>query len=327
MEGLILLLVVVLILAAEFVNGWTDAPNAIATVISTRVLTPRVAVLSAILFNIIGALTGTAVATTIGTEILRPEAIDLTVIAASMIAIISWSTLAWYFGIPSSESHALIASLSGAGLAIAGPGVLLWEGWSKVLIGLLFSTFLGIGGGWILAKVIQVLFAEAPPRLYRKIFGRLQIFSAMLVALSHGSNDSQKFMGVLSLSLFLGGVFSSFTVPLWVIILCALTMGLGTSVGGLRIIKTMGFKIVHLETYQGFAAEAAASTMILTASFLGIPLSTTHTINTAIVGVGMAHHPHSVRWHIFLQIVLAWVLTFPICGCIGFAIAWLLKNL
>ena len=310
-----------LILAAEFVNGWTDAPNAIATVVATKTLSPRVAVMLATILNIAGAFYGKAVAATIGKNIVRPEAVDLLTVSAAMVAIVVWSSAAWHFEIPTSESHALIAGLSGAALAAAGPQTLLWAGWSKTLTGLFFSTVLGCFGGWILAKLIQLIFANLAPAGARRGFGTAQIFSSMLMAFSHGSNDGQKFMGAFALALLLGGVTESFVVPAWVVIICALVMGLGTSIGGMRIIKTMGFKMVKLETYQGFSAEAGAATTILAASSFGIPLSTTHTINTAIVGVGLARNKNAVGWQTVSRVVMAWILTFPACGLIAFLCA------
>ena len=320
MEFYLLAGVLMLILAAEFVNGWTDAPNAIATVVSTRTLSPRTAVILATLLNTAGAFSGTAVASTIGKGIIRPEAVDLITVAAAMIAIISWSVFAWRFGIPTSESHALIAGLSGAGLAV-GPGVLLWGGWSKVLIGLLFSTILGTCGGYLIAKIVQILFSSSPASWCRKNFGIIQICSAAFMAFSHGSNDGQKFMGAFSLALLLGGAMTTFAVPFWVVLLCAVVMGLGTSLGGMRIIRTMGDRMVKLETYQGFSAEASAASTIIFASWLGVPLSTTHTIGTSIIGVGLAKRVKFVRWNTVSHIVWAWILTFPVCGFVAFVSA------
>lgn len=318
MELYLLLGVLFLILSAEFVNGWTDAPNAIATVVSTRTLSPRKAVFLATALNIAGAFSGTAVAATIGKGIIQTSAIDLITVGAAMVAIIFWSTLAWRFGIPTSESHALVAGLSGAALATAGPSALLWGGWSKVLIGLFFSTVLGTAGGWIIAKTIQYFFAACSPSRCRKNFGRLQILSASLMAFSHGSNDGQKFIGAFCLTLLLGGVTTEFSVPFWVVILCAGVMGIGTSVGGMRIIRTMGEKMVRIETYQGFSAETSSASTILLASWFAIPLSTTHTINTSIVGAGLARRVKFVRWKTVSHIVWAWVLTFPICGAVAY---------
>lgn len=319
--------VLALILAAEFVNGWTDSPNAIATVVSTRVLSPYQAVIMATVLNAIGAVSGTAVAATIGKDIVRPEVINLTTVAAAMIGIIFWSTLAWYWGLPTSESHALIAGLTGAGFATAGPQSLLWTGWSKVLIGLVFSTFLGFFGGLILMGILYRSLANSRPGSVRRIFGRLQIVSAAFMAFSHGSNDGQKFIGVFTLSLLLGGILPTFQVPLWVILLCALTMGVGTAIGGWRIVRTMGLRLTKLEPVHGFAAETAAAATIELATRLGIPLSTTHTINTAIVGVGATRRFSAVRWGVTFEIVAAWILTFPVCGAIGWLSAKVLLAL
>jgi PiT family inorganic phosphate transporter len=313
--------VLLLVLAAEFVNGWTDAPNAIATVVSTRVLTPTQALGLATVLNVLGTMSGTAVAATIAKGIVKPEAIGLATVAAAMVAIVFWSTLAWYYGLPTSESHALIAGLSGAGLATAGTGVLLWDGWRKVLIGLLFSTFLGFFGGLFITLGVYWIFARARPGTVRRVFGRLQLLSAAFMAFSHGSNDGQKFIGAFTLALVLGGVLPEFSVPIWVIFLCALTMGLGTAVGGWRIVKTMGLRLTKLEPVHGFAAETAAASAIELASRLGIPLSTTHTINTSIMGVGSTRRLSAVRWGVGREIVTAWILTFPVCGLVAWGVA------
>jgi inorganic phosphate transporter, PiT family len=315
--NLLLIVVIALILAAEFVNGWTDSPNAIATVVSTRVLPPFQAVIMATVLNAIGAMSGTAVAATIGQDIVRADIINLTTVGAAMVGIIFWSTLAWYYGLPTSESHALIAGLTGAGLATAGPSSLVWSGWYKVLIGLVFSTFLGFFSGLLIMSLLYRMFANSRPGTVRRIFGRLQILSAAFMAFSHGSNDGQKFIGVFTLALLLGGILPEFHVPLWVIVLCAITMGLGTAVGGWRIVKTMGLRLTKLEPVHGFAAETGAALTIELATRLGIPLSTTHTINTAIIGVGATRRFSAVRWGVTLEIVSAWILTFPICGAIG----------
>jgi PiT family inorganic phosphate transporter len=315
----------VLILAAEFVNGWTDAPNAIATVVSTRVMRPHQAVLMAAVLNAAGAFAGTAVAATIGKGILRAEAIDVHTVGAAMMGIVIWSTAAWYYGLPTSESHGLIAGLAGAGLATAGPSVLLWEGWRKVLVGLLFSTFLGFLAALSLMIGILWLCRRRHPGSVRRLFGRLQVVSAALMAFSHGSNDGQKFIGVFTLALVLGGVLPRFVVPAWVILLCAATMALGTAIGGWRIIKTMGLRLTKLEPVHGFAAEAAAGLTIQGAALLGIPLSTTHTISTAIMGVGASRRLSAVRWGVAGNIVLAWILTFPICGLIAYVTARLVR--
>ncbi len=315
------LVVLALVLAAEFVNGWNDATNAIATVISTRVLSPPKAILMAVAFNILGAMSGTAVATTIGKGIITPGIVTLTTIGAALIAIILWGAPASYWGLPISITHALLGGLAGAGFATAGFSALQWEGWRKVFIGLFFSTFLGFIGGLVLMVVIYRAFARTSPGTVRRIFGKTQILSAMFMAFSHGSNDGQKFIGVFSLVLVLSGVHTHFYIPLWVVLLCAVTMGVGTSIGGRSIIKTMGMKITKLEPVHGFAAETAAAMTIEVASRLGIPLSTTHTISTAIMGVGATRRLSAVRWGVSSDIVLAWVLTFPVCVVVAFCVA------
>ena len=317
-----LLPVLLLILAAEFVNGWTDAPNSIATVVSTRVLPPHQAVLMATILNAMGALSGTAVAATIGKGIVDPAIINTTTVAAAMVGIVLWSCLAYYMGgIPTSESHALVAGLAGAGLATAGPSVLLWEGWSKVFIGLLFSTFLGFFGGLVIMLLLYRIFYRSRPGTVRIIFGRLQVLSAAFMSFSHGSNDGQKFIGVFTLALVLGGVLPEFHVPLWVILLCAITMGIGTALGGWKIIRTMGMRLTKLEPVHGFAAETSSALVIAAASHLGIPLSTTHTIGTSIMGVGSIQRFSAVRWGVAGEIIVAWVLTFPACGLIAYLVA------
>jgi len=321
-DGLLPVLpVLFLVLAAEFVNGWTDAPNAIATVVSTRVLSPSQALIMATVLNVVGTLSGTAVALTIGKGIVNPEVINLTTVGAAMVGIIFWSTLAWYYGLPTSESHALIAGLTGAGLATAGPSALLWDGWNKVFIGLAFSTFLGFFGGLGIMALLYRILADSRPGTVRRTFGRLQILSAAFMAFSHGSNDGQKFVGAFTLALLLGGLIPEFIIPLWVILLCAVTMGVGTGIGGWRIVRTMGLRLTKLEPVHGFAAETAAALTIEFASRLGIPLSTTHTINTAIVGVGTTRRFSAVRWGGTMEIVTAWILTFPVCGIIAWLVA------
>jgi PiT family inorganic phosphate transporter len=324
---LALLPVLFLVLAAEFVNGWTDSPNAIATVVSTRVLSPLAAVGMAASLNLLGVLiTGTAVAATIGKDIVRPEVISLSVVAAAMLTIVIWSTVAWYFGIPTSESHELIAGLTGAGLAAAGPSVLLWAGWQKVLLGLVFSTVIGFTLSLTIMTLLFWILRRVHLGTIRNNFSKLQIASAALMAFSHGSNDGQKFMGVFALSLMLGGVMTEFSVPRWVMFLCGGVMSLGTAVGGWRIIRTMGVKLTKLEPVSGFAAETSAAVAILAASRLGIPLSTTHTITSSIMGVGGVRRLSAVNWSVAGNIVGAWIITFPVCGILGFVFAWIFKQ-
>lgn len=330
-----LVVTLLLVLGAEFVNGWTDAPNAITTVVSTRTLTLRKAIILAVIFNVIGAITGTAVAKIIGKGIVESSVIDLTTVAAAMTAIIIWSTIAWKFGLPTSESHALVAALAGAGLATAGPEVLLSEGWRNVGIGLLFSTFLGFLSAYVLTKTVRKVAAPLPPRHTKPIFRWLQVLSSSFMAFSHGSNDGQKFIGVFALALFLGGTIETFFIPQWVVIICAITMGLGTSFGGWRIVRTMGLKMVSIDTSQGFCAEVAAGATISLASFVtlplpgndlrGIPLSTTHTIGTSIAGATIAKRRSLLRLGVLRNIVLGWILTFPISAALAFSITHLAR--
>ena len=320
-----LLVVLLLILGAEFVNGWTDAPNAIATAVGTRALSPRVALAIASIFNFIGVLSGTAVATTIGKGIIDAGAVNLTTVGAAMVGIILWSSVAARWGIPTSESHALVAGLAGAGLAWAGPSVLVWAGWKKVLIGLVFSSFLGFAAAFCVMLGIYWLFRNAVPGKVRGLFRWLQICSSAFMAFSHGSNDGQKFMGVFTMALVAGGVLATFEIPIWVMLLCAVVMAAGTSIGGWKIIRTLGMKLTNLKSHHGFAAEMAAAGTITVASAFGIPLSTTQTLSTSIMGVGAVRGARAVRWGVTKQLVVAWVLTFPICAAISWGVVKLVR--
>ena len=322
-----LAIVLLLVLGAEFVNGWTDAPNAIATVVSTRCLSPFQAVCMASMLNLAGVLSGTAVAETIGKDIIDPSAVDLLTVGGAMVGIILWSTLAAGWGIPTSESHALVAGLTGAGFASAGPQVLVWEGWGKVLLGLLLSSVLGFLAGGLAMTLVYSLFRRTQPARIRGTFRVLQIFSSAFMAFSHGSNDGQKFMGTFTLALVLSGSLSSFMIPRWVIILCGSVMALGTMTGGWRIMKTMGMKISRLQTHQGFAAEMAAASTIELATRMGVPLSTTHTISTAIMGVCAVRRSSDVHWNVAAQLLNAWILTFPACGLISWCVVKLFRFL
>ncbi len=314
----LLVITVLLILAAEFVNGWTDAPNAIATVVATRVMSPRLAVVWATVLNFLGTLAGTEVAKTIGKGIVAPESVTLLAVCAAMMALVFWSTLAARFGLPTSESHALIAGLTGAAFAQQGLSALQWEGWKKVISGLGFSTFLGFLGGLFIMTAMYLLLRKVSRQRVTNTSKTLQIFSSGFMAFSHGTNDGQKFIGVLALALLLAGVHKEFTIPFWVQIIAALTMGLGTAFGGWKIMKKMGKHMTNIQPAQGFAAEFAAASTIQLASHFGIPLSTTHTINTSIMGVASAKRFSAVRWPIAFQIIRAWILTFPICAALAY---------
>ena len=329
MEALTIGLAVALltVLAAEFINGWTDAPNAIATVISTGVMPPRAAIAMAVVLNTIGAMCGTEVAATVGKGIVAPSALTLPAITAAMLSIIAWGTIAARFGIPISKSHALLAGLAGAGFAGGGLSALQWAGWQKVLIGLGLSIFLGAFVAFVLALLIIRFAGDAHPARAKYNFDKASIFAACFMAFNHGLNDGQKFMGVFATTLLAGGAISEFHIPVWVIIVCALTMGLGTSFGGWRIIKTVGTKMTRLQSWQGFAAQMSAGLTIFGASHFGIPLSTTHTITAGIVGAAASRRASDVRWGVLKRIVAAWFVTFPFCAVIAFLAASLANRL
>jgi inorganic phosphate transporter, PiT family len=321
-------LVIAFALLFEFANGWTDAPNSIATVVSTRVLRPLHAVLMASALNLVGALlVGTAVAETIAEGIVSPEAVTLETVAAAVLAAALWAMGAQVFGLPSSESHALVAALLGAGFAAGGIEALEWSGTSVVVYSLFLSPPIAFLGGFLLMVLIYRGFRRARPSTVRRTFGRGQVLSAGFMAFSHGANDAQKAMGVITLALFLAGSQSNLQVPLWVIFAAALTMGLGTIVGGWRVIRTLGLRVTKLEPVNGFAAETSAALIITGAARLGIPLSTTHTIGSSIMGVGATRRLSAVRWGVAGQIVAAWVLTWPGCMLLGYGLGLLFNSL
>lgn len=314
---LILIAVIAVALAFEFINGFHDCANAIATIVSTKVLSPKQAVLFGASLEFVGALTGTHVAKTIGAGIVNADMITLTVIFCALLAAVLWNLLTWYLGLPSSSSHALIGGLLGAAIVKAGVSVVhIGTLMEKVIIPMFTSPVLGFVVGFSFMLLLVLLFYRANPQVVNKRFRKLQLISSGLMAISHGSNDAQKTMGIITLALFASGVLhkgADFEIPIYVIIVCALTMAAGTMNGGWKIIKTMGHKIIKLKPIHGFAAETSAATLILTASHFGIPLSTTHVISTSIMGVGSTLHAHAVKWRIVGNIVTAWVLTIPAC--------------
>jgi inorganic phosphate transporter, PiT family len=316
-----LLIALFLVLAAEFVNGWTDAPNVIATVVSTGVMSPRSAVLMAVVLNTVGAMAGTAVASTVGKGIVAPSAMTLPAISAAMVSIIAWGTLAARLGMPVSKSHALLSGLAGAGLAGGGWQALQWEGWKKVGIGLGCSLIVGFLGAWVIGRAVIYFASKSRPARSKRVFDALQMVSAGTMAFNHGLNDGQKFMGVFAMTMLAGGATNVFEIPLWIMVVCAVTMGVGTSMGGWRIIQTVGAKMTRLTTWQGFAAQTSASTVIYVASMFGIPLSTTHTITTAIVGASASRRLSDIRWGVLRRIVAAWFITFPACALLAFVAA------
>lgn len=316
---LLLIAVIIVALAFEFINGFHDCANAIATVVSTKVLSPKQAVLFGASLEFIGALTGTHVAKTIGSGIVNADMITLTVIFCALLAAVLWNLLTWWLGLPSSSSHALIGGLLGATIVKAGiDAVHMTTLMEKVIIPMFSSPILGFCAGFLLMLFLIRLLYKANPQVVNKKFRKLQLVSSGLMALSHGSNDAQKTMGIITLALLAGGVLhksptGDFEIPIYVILICALTMAAGTMNGGWKIIKTMGHKIIKLKPIHGFAAETSAAGLILTASHFGIPLSTTHVISTAIMGVGSTLHAHAVKWRVVGNIVVAWVLTIPAC--------------
>lgn len=315
-----------------FVNGWTDAPNAIATAVSTRVLKPNTAIGIAVVMNFLGALVMTMFNAQVAETISNIVTFDSqgveaaqVALAASLFSIVVWAVAAWYFGIPTSESHALIAGLTGSAMALGGLGAVNGQEWLKVLIGLVVSTILGFGGGFLITKILVWIFRDVPRRKANKVFTWGQASAAAANAFLHGAQDGQKFMGVFMLGLFYNGLAektgNGFTIPIWVMAICSITMGIGTSVGGMRIIKSVGMDMVKLETYQGFSADLSAAICLLLASLFGIPVSTTHTKTTAIMGVGASRRLSSVDWRIVREMIFAWVMTFPGCGLIAYIMA------
>ncbi len=324
----ILLITVLLTLGVIFVNGWTDAPNAIATCVATRAMSARSAVLMAAVFNFLGVLFMTLINATVAMTIknmvnFEGHPGDATLaLCAALFAIIVWAVTAWYFGIPTSESHALIAGLSGAAIALQGgfSGINGAE-WVKVLYGLVLSTFLGFGSGFLITKLMANLFRDFDRRKTSGFFRGAQIFGGGAMAFMHGAQDGQKFMGVLILGVFLvngSDTAGSVIPPLWMMVLCSVVMAVGTSIGGYKIIKAVGMDMVKLDSYQGFSADLAAASCLLLSSLLGIPVSTTHMKTTAIMGVGATKRLSAVNFGVVKDMVLTWVLTFPGCGLIGY---------
>ena len=323
---LLLILIILAALVFDFTNGAHDCANAIATVVSTKVLTPRTAVAMAAALNLVGALLGTEVAHTLGSGIVRPELVmgSHTLVLAALIGAITWNSITWYFGIPSSSSHALIGGLMGAAFADAGYGAL--NGMSivnKIIVPLLASPLAGFAVGFLLMLAISIAFFRVNRRFVNRFFRNAQMFSAGVMALSHGLNDAQKTMGVITLALLIFGKIDTIHVPLWVKLACALAMAAGTAVGGWKIVKTMGHKIFKLEPVHGFAAETSAALIIGCASTIGAPISTTHTITACIFGVGSTKRLSAVRWGIAGHLIIAWVLTIPASAGVG-ALSFLL---
>lgn len=331
MDSPMLLVSTVLTLGVILVNGWTDAPNAIATCVSTRAISARKAIIMAAIFNFLGVFVMTAINASVAMTIYNmvdfggDAQLSLIALCAAMAAIVIWATAAWYFGIPTSESHALIAGISGAAVAIQNSfsGINGAE-WIKVVYGIFLSTILGFGLGFVSSKFTVALFKNQNRLKTERFFSGAQVAGGAAMAFMHGAQDGQKFMAIF----LLGAAFaegqagtSSFAVPVWLMILCSVVMGLGTSIGGYRIIKSVGMDMVKLKPYQGFAADLSATLCLLLSSLTGIPVSTTHTKTTAIMGVGAARRMSNVNWSVVKELVLTWVFTFPGCGLLGFGMA------
>ncbi len=332
-----LFIITVLISGVILVNGWTDAPNAIATCVSTRCLSPKKSIIMAAIFNFLGVFTMTLINSTVAQTIYNivdfgnDTTAALTALSAALVAIVTWAVLAWLFGIPTSESHALIAGLSGSAIAIQG-GIAGINGaeWVKVLYGIVISTILGFGMGYGITKIIETICKSIDRRKTTKFFKGTQILGGASMAFMHGAQDGQKFMGVFLLGVALANGSSgasTFAIPLWLMLYCSFLMTLGTSIGGYKIIKTVGMKMTKLEVYQGAAADIAGAGCLLVSSVFGLPVSTTHTKTTAIMGVGASKRISNVNWSVVKEMLYAWILTFPGCGFLGYLATLIFMNI
>ena len=322
-----LAIITLLTLGVILVNGWTDAPNAIATCVSTRSLSPKKSIIMAAIFNFLGVFVMTMLNATVVQTIYNMVDFGnnaeqaLVALAAAMVSIVVWAVVAWYFGIPTSESHALIAGISGAAIAIQkGFAGINGSEWMKVIYGLVISTVLGFTFGFLVTKLIRKLFKNVHRQKANSFFKKTQIAGGAAMAFMHGAQDGQKFMGIFLLGICLANGnmgITDFVIPMWLIVLCSAVMTLGTSIGGYRIIKTVGTGMVKMEPYEGCAADIAGAICLFLSTMFGIPVSTTHTKTTAIMGVGSAKRLSNVNWKVVKEMILAWVLTFPGCGMLG----------
>jgi len=329
MDGVTWLLVVVILLAVvfDYINGFHDTANAIATSVATRALHPRQAIVMAAAFNFIGAFAGTAVAKTIGSGLVQEGTTTQAVVIAALVGAIVWNLVTWSLGLPSSSSHALIGGLLGATLVGSGVGAFQIGGIvAKVLVPMIVSPLIGFAGAFGLMLAIYWIFRKARRRPLGRIFRRIQVISAGFMAFSHGSNDAQKTMGIVTLALFSAGVIPDVTVPVWVIVMAASALSLGTAIGGWRIMRTMGHRVADLEPVHGFVAETTSATILFTTAHFGIPVSTTHVISSAIMGVGSSRGPRGVRWGVARNILVAWVVTIPATAGVA-ALTWIALHL
>lgn len=332
LQNPMLLVTVVLTLGVILVNGWTDAPNAIATCVVTRCMSARAAIFMAAIFNFLGVFVMTKINATVAETITKmvdfgnDSEAAIVAISAAMFAIVTWATLAWVFGIPTSESHALIAGLTGSAIALQnGLGGVNGGEWIKVIYGIGISVSLGFGFGFLICKIVTLVCKRAERRKTESVFKYAQIFGAACMAFMHGAQDGQKFMGVILLCLSLtsatGGAVTGFVPPTWLMLLCSIIMALGTAIGGKKIIKSVGMDMVKLEKYQGFSADLASSASLLFCSIFSLPVSTTHAKTTSIMGVGAVKRLSAINFAVVKEMVMTWVLTFPGCGLIGFIMA------
>jgi len=310
-------------LVFDYINGFHDAANSIATVVSTRVLSPGKAVVWAAFFNFVAAFTfGTAVAKTVGSGLVDLRVVTFSVIFAALIGAIAWDLITWYYGLPTSSSHALIGGYGGAAVAKAGFSAIIPAGWTKTLIFIVLAPMIGLALGFVIMLAVLWICSPFPPSRVDRWFRRLQLLSAAAYSLGHGGNDAQKTMGIIAGVLFAAGYISAFRIDLWVILLAHAAIALGTLTGGWRIIHTMGSKITKLQPVGGFAAETAGAISLFTATHLGVPVSTTHTITGAIIGVGSIRRLSAVRWGVAGRIVWAWILTIPAAATIASLVYW-----
>jgi PiT family inorganic phosphate transporter len=322
----LIITVIVLALAFDFLNGIHDSSNIVATMISSRAISPKIALGMTAVANFVGPfIFGVAVATTIGHEIVDADAISTQVLIAALTSAILWNLLTWYLGFPSSSSHALIGGFIGSVMMAAGWGAIKIAGLEKILIALFASPIIGYLIGFLLLRFINLLAWNASPSI-NGIFKRGQIVTALALALSHGTNDAQKSMGIITLALVTGGYLQTFEVPPWVILLCAGMIGLGTAVGGWRLIRTLGAKFYKIKPVDGFASQLSSALVILTASLLGGPVSTTQVVSSSIMGVGAAERVKKVRWGVAKDIALAWLLTIPITALLGAGFYWIISK-
>jgi inorganic phosphate transporter, PiT family len=321
-----LIIVIALALIFDFLNGMRDASNIVATMISSRAFSPGTALGIAAVAEFLGPfLFGVAVAKTIGEDIVQMDVFTMGVVASALVGAIAWNLITWYFGIPGSSSHALIGGMVGAVIAAAGIGAIKFDGLSKVLIGLILSPLIGFVIGFLITRLIYFLVRGASPRI-NVFFKKSQLITALTLAFSHGTNDAQKTMGIITLSLVIGGVLPSFQVPTWVIAVSAAAIAIGTSLGGWRLIRTLGGKFYKIRPLHSFATQLSSAGVILTASFLGVPVSTSQVVSSAIIGVGSAERASKVRWSVAEDIITAWLITIPASGLLAAGMYWLIVS-